>query len=106
MFFLNESIEASHEERVVGELRDDHIGVPLQPHVHAAVLDLAGNGARGVEVRERVTLLLGEGVHRLDAGEFGRGELSEALFGFDHFLLDDFHLLAAGFVEGEGPCIM
>ncbi len=82
---------------------DDDIGVPLESHVDAAVLNLAGDGAGGVEVCEGVAFLFGEGVNCLDAGEFGGGELGEAGLGLDLLLLYHLDLLVgAALLEGHG----
>jgi hypothetical protein len=58
-----------------------------------AVLDLAGDGARGVEVTEGVALLLGEGIDGLDAGELGRGQLREPRLRLKLLLLQHLDLL-------------
>lgn len=52
---------------------------------------------------EGVSLLLGEGIDGFDACEFGSGELSEALLGFDFFLLKHLDLLVgAALLQGHG----
>lgn len=52
---------------------------------------------------EGVSLLLGEGVYGFDAGEFGSGELGEALLGFDFLLLKHLYLLVGStLLQGHG----
>ena len=52
---------------------------------------------------EGVSLLFGEGIDGFDAGEFGSGELGEALLGLDFFLLKHLDLLVgASLLQGHG----